>query len=259
MPEMEPAAIRDFLIAEVRPAVLGVYSPNSCVATVKVAIGVLEHAGVKARAWPCALLVANQEAAHLMVDADELTPEEIQALRDRGAHAVEIAGTGTWSAEENRWDGHLVVLADFADGPFLIDLSIDQARRGAYQIDVAPTAVRIRQMPPEEPVVSKVESCWVRWTGIRSDVWRSVKDWKRGDLSEPLTAHLIHQYNALAAGVEACDSCGHARSDHEHDVAGNMVCMILPGEGPVGCKICRTTHKRLTSAVARRSLEVARG
>lgn len=256
---MNGEEIRDFLVTEVRPAVLGVYKPNSCIATTKVALGVLKYLGIKSRAWPCALLVANKPGARILVDGYDLLPDELEQLRVNGAFAVEIAGTGAWDHLHGGWDGHLVVLGDFDDGTWLLDLSIDQARRSVYKIDVAPTAVRVRCIPPDAPVVAHVESCLVRWTEIDSDDWRQHKDWRQDDLTKPITAHLIRHAEAIQSGKPGCRECGHALSDHEHDVAGNAVCMILPGEGPVGCRVCRSTHRTLVAAVTVRAREMARG
>jgi hypothetical protein len=249
---MNGEQIREFLLEEVRPAVLGVYKPNSCVATVKVTIGVLKYLGVKARPFPCALLVANQAGARILVDGNDLTAEEVIQLRDAGAYAVEVAGTGAWDDVTGGWDGHMVTIADFDDGPWLLDLSLDQARRGAYKIDVTPTAHRVRSPHPAEAIVARVESCLVRWTPIICDDWRRHKDWKRDDLTKPIISHLIHHVRALVEEQPTCKDCGHALSDHEYDVGGNPVCMILPGEGPIGCRVCRSTHQALTAAVAAR-------
>lgn len=249
---MNGEAIREFLLAEVRPAVLGVYKPNSCVATTKVTLGVLDFLGIKARPFPCALLVANKPGARILVDGDDLTAEEVEDLRRAGGYAVEIAGTGAWDHVTGGWDGHMVTIADFDDGHWLLDLSLDQARRGAYQIDVEPTAHLVRSRSPEEPVVARVQSCLVRWTPIICTDWRQHKDWKRDDLTKPITSHLIRHVEAIRQGKDCCTDCGHALDDHEYNAEGRPVCMILPGEGPVGCRVCRSTHRALVGAMATR-------
>lgn len=246
---MDGEAIREFLLAEVRPAVLGIYKPNSCIATTRVAVNILEYLGVKARPWPCALLVANKPGARLLVDGYDLLPDELEQLRANGAFAVEVAGTGAWDHVHGGWDGHMVALGEFDDGAWLLDLSLDQARRSAHHIDVTPTAARVRSIPPDQPVVARVESCLVRWTGIESDDWRQHREWRRDDLTKPITGHLIRHVEAIRSGKPGCQECGHALEDHEYDVAGNAVCMVLPGEGPVGCRVCRSTHRTLVAAV----------
>lgn len=247
---MNGVETREFLVKEVRPAVLGVFTPNSCIATTKVTVGVLDYLGIRAKAWPCALLIANQPGARILVDGNDLLPEEIEQLKEAGGWAVEVAGTGRSDPATNRWDGHLVTLASFDDGVWLLDLSLDQARRSTRMIDVVPTAVPARSMNPDEPIVARVESCLVRWTGITSTGWRQHKDWRNDKITGPITAHLIHHARALVDGLATCKDCGHALEDHEHDVAGNPVCMILPGEGPIGCRVCRSTHRKIVSALA---------
>ena len=194
MAELSDDQLREFLCTRVRPAVLEHYSPNSCLATTKVALEVLRAAGIPARPWPCSLLVANSAAAPLYLQV--MTDGEIAEAVAAGAHAVEVMGHGT---TDKGWDGHMVAIAQFSDAPHLLDLSLDQARRSTWSINVGPAAIPLwaDTDTAELPIWGWVGDAMVRWAPLKDTSWRSAPDWRLNDLTAPIAGVLIRELREL--------------------------------------------------------------
>lgn len=185
--------LREFLCTRIRPRVLERYPADSAIPTVKVTLEVLREAGVPAKPWPCSLLVANQMAAAIYLR--DLTEEEMAEAVEAGAHSVEALGH---TRPDGAYRGHLVVLADFSDVPHLLDLSLDQANRSTWHINVGPAAVPlIEGINVTKAIYSWVGDSMVRWTPIKNPAWRATKHWKDHAITGPMAGALIREFREM--------------------------------------------------------------
>lgn len=134
----------DFLntvVTETRPRVLEHFSPDSCVATTRILIDVLEYFGVPGKPYAVEVAVFNQEA-RLILESDglEAVAEAVHARSTEETGGPWTLGLGL-NIDTEDGAGHVVV--GVPGMGVLLDGSIDQVSRPRKNILLEPFAVHI--------------------------------------------------------------------------------------------------------------------
>mgnify|MGYP001324500601 CR=1 FL=1 len=150
----------------VRSMIRAHFADDSCIATAGVVVDLLRDLGIAAEAVPCHRIALNHpymEWAAAKQRLIPLTDEEGDEAAAAGGRMVIMAGVPrddeevktlagvlchmrhgqTQSDGEERFPGHVVVIATVDGARFLIDLSIDQVRRPQYGMNPAPVALAV--------------------------------------------------------------------------------------------------------------------
>ena len=120
-----------------RPVILRYFNRGSCIASSRIAIEVLRHFGIPARALPVrfVLRVPALEMAFVTGLSDQ---EKTKARREAGSFVTVKSGPAIKGGSEIGWNGHLIVHA----AGVLIDPSFDQAldaiAQQGHRIDATP-------------------------------------------------------------------------------------------------------------------------
>ena len=156
------------VVTVVRGNVLETFRQDSCIASTRVVIDVLDYFGIVARPRPVAAVAFNPEGYQLFLKGVPL--EEWP----KSAHSVGVKGTGPHVGD--RWDGHLVAVNE----THLFDASLDQMSRPEQGI---PLEASVFVMPAE---VTSDQVWWERADGvvviygwISDGAWRRSKNWSR--------------------------------------------------------------------------------
>ena len=168
-----------------RAATLEVCSPDSCIASTRVLIGVLDYFGYASEPLPCTAVVwnaAGYEATDAEIPVDQWPPD---------AHSVGVVGTGAARAPK-RWDGHLVAMVE---DRWLIDASLDQFSRPQKGIVTTPLVIDAVDWDDRTKM-----HVWRRGDGIvigyqlmpNPGAWRSSPDW-RGERHQRIIGGVIRQ------------------------------------------------------------------
>lgn len=134
-------AVLQSLLAVARPLILDEFSADSCIASTRIAIDVLDYFGIKADRMPISIAVFNQEAVTELASGTTM----VNLHNKMATISVEEPGgpwsVGVGSGAGTGWAGHLV--ATIPDAGILIDLSIDQGNRPHKGLDLGPYAAII--------------------------------------------------------------------------------------------------------------------
>lgn len=165
--EMTTIAAFDLARGVVRSMIRAHFADDSCIATAGVVVDLLGDLGVTAEAVPCHCIALNQAYMEWAAARQRLIPlsdEEGEEAAAAGGRMVIVAGApaadeevrtlagvlchmrhGQYSQSdgEERFPGHVVVVATVDGARFLIDLSIDQVQRPQYNMNPAPVVVRV--------------------------------------------------------------------------------------------------------------------
>jgi hypothetical protein len=167
MPLPEGVALHN-VVAVVRNHVLESFREDSCIASTRVLIDVLDYFGVVARPVPMRVLAFNAEAYPLFTGGVGV------ADWPDSAWSVGIAASG--KHKPGRWDGHLVAFTS----THLLDASLDQMSRPARGIKLTGGAFRL----PSEHDSAVLQ--WQRTDGvvliyerIEDNYWRRSGNWSR--------------------------------------------------------------------------------
>lgn len=167
------------------------YKPDSCIATTRIAIDVLERFHFKVR--PLTVEVSIYNPAYTAKERHPDTPAEDEAWKSEGCWAVVLGD------ESLGGTGHLAALVNEDS---LIDLTLPQANRPHKQIVLPPVVVT--NFPAGFPAglendISVINGCTVVYRArpawhyyLRSKDWthqrrlepaRKIEHWMRGDLA----------------------------------------------------------------------------
>jgi hypothetical protein len=196
--DVDATNVVEFLLTEGRATILRRFHADSCVASTRVVIEVLDYFGIRAKPQPVRLRIFNPEATRLVAAGVELLPEH----KDAGAWIVEVEGTGRMTAGADgrrRWDGHLVAVAINPAGPDVaIDLSLDQASRPQRNIRLEPTSFVLPDGWRDRPFGIEQNGCTIAYTAIDSGNWRA-GDWTERNRWSPAAAEIIRNIRTRSA------------------------------------------------------------
>lgn len=166
----------DGLLQYARPEILKEFRADSCIASSAIGIDVLSHFGFISEPFPVQTIIFNQK----MADKVEKFGMPQNGLPDawvaEGAWSVGV-GFGAEIAKPGKWQaGHLNILAE---NRYLIDLSIDQATRPQYQIDMTPFCIEVSDdfIQRNQARVFKYNDCFLRIVPFSNHDYSSSPDW----------------------------------------------------------------------------------
>ena len=162
-----------------------------CILAARVAIDTAAYFGVEALPVPVKVILYNEAFAR------HVDNEFAGVDRTR----VDTWGDGSWSVgigcgapcRDNKWDGHLIVMADGYFG----DFSIRQAERLQHNIVTGTAVVGPWNGGPTWKAVQVESGTVVEYHRICDDVWRSSPDWKDAARRRPLVGGLIRALRAM--------------------------------------------------------------
>lgn len=138
----------DTLVEVGREPILEHFTLDSCIASTRIALDVLEYFGVHGKALPLTMLLLNGEAISLI--------EGGMAMDDLGQHLLQYPADqegGPWSIGlgaggdpmPGKWAGHLVV--ELVRDRVLVDMSADQISRPHKQMHLEPMVWQVDDEP----------------------------------------------------------------------------------------------------------------
>jgi hypothetical protein len=166
-----------------RPEILKWFKVDSCVASTKVVIKVLNHFKIGARPQACLFEVMNPKFVELF-DAKSGYPqsrEESQAWLAQGAYSVAIDNTGL---------SHIVAIV--LDS-MLIDLSLDQAHRPHKGIILKATGGLLPADFMSQGVCYADNGCRITYCPIQNEAFRKSNDWRQGYRTGPVSKDIIRK------------------------------------------------------------------
>lgn len=174
-----------------RPEILKDFRPDSCIVSTAISIDVLTHFGILAEPLPIKMSMFNAPYVKRIDSGSEFPNREmlIRWGKEDGSYSV---GIGYGENQPNKWAGHLVVLVE---NSWLIDLSIDQANRPAYNMVFSPIAVEVDQdfLSGKIPRIIKENDCVIRMETIKDRGFLSSPDWAFKDRRSYLVNKIIQK------------------------------------------------------------------
>lgn len=145
MTDVDTIAERLHHITEVtRKHILTEWHADSCIASTRVLMTVLDYFGYPSEPMPVRLAVFTRQGWDM---AERGVPV---AEWPNEAWSVGINGSGATNGK--RWDGHLVVSLVVDDNRFMLDPSIDQVSRPQRGIILTPSIFGIEEWPAGTPL-----------------------------------------------------------------------------------------------------------
>lgn len=182
VPEDQPLTrwLGDFALATRHLTIASFTRANTCVASSRLGLAVLERFGIAGRPQPVLVGAFNAEAWELATSGVPIERWPVSA------HSVGVAGTGatTRVPGDLRWDGHLVLIVRRPGRTrLLVDLTADQLGRPERGIVVpGPVLLGLPQLwTPKDPGLAQLkEGTVVAYRPNVSDrSWRDAPDWVR--------------------------------------------------------------------------------
>lgn len=174
-----------------RTEILKDFRPDSCIVSTAIGIDVLTYFGILAEPLPIKMSMFNAPYVKRIDSGGEFPNREILIRwgKEDGSYSV---GIGYGENQPNKWAGHLVILVE---NSWLIDLSIDQANRPAYNMMFSPIAVEIDQdfLLGKTPRIVKENDCVIRMETIRDRGFLSSPDWAFKDRRSYLVNKIIQK------------------------------------------------------------------
>lgn len=166
-----------------REEILKFFKPDSCIASTKVAIKVLQHFRIGARPQAVMLEIMNAKFMELFDQKGGYpqSKDESQAWLAAGAHLIVIDESGL---------GHIVAIVMDA---LLIDLSIDQAHRPHKGVVMTPAAGILPSMASfvTNGVCYEASNCRISYCPIDNQVFRTSNDWRKGRRTDSVCKAII--------------------------------------------------------------------
>lgn len=129
------------LVEKARPIILEYYTPDSCIASTRIALDVLRHFGIETYALSVKAMLFNRiYRDHYEAIGRAPSDQEAEAWFAAGAHSIGLGYGGDGRAD--RWPGHLVAIAARS---YLVDLSLDQAARPQKDMEVTGHATPVTE------------------------------------------------------------------------------------------------------------------
>lgn len=197
-PPVPPDALLLRLLQVAPPVLARVYAPDSCIAATQLLCTLLPRLGYPVTPCPVIVTVYNaafvaryQRLGHLPA-----TPAETRHwATTTGAWWLGL-GYPTGRHDPARWAGHLAALVTAADRAYLLDLTLGQATRPAYAIQLEPVLVPVPAAfaRGRRPAITAVNGCLVHYQGQPTNQeYRTAPDWcrPRPDLLTTLQAQIL--------------------------------------------------------------------
>lgn len=149
------------MLEHARPEILKAFAPDSCIASTAIGIDVLGDLGIAASPLPVRTLIFNEAFANRIENGATFPKTQKEVIAWSKADGSYSIGIGVGTGLPGKWPGHLVILAE---GEHLIDLSIDQASRPKYSINLKPIAITVGEdfLVKKQPLVIKLHGCIIR-------------------------------------------------------------------------------------------------
>lgn len=174
-----------------RPEILKDFRADSCIVSTAIGIDVLTAFGILAEPLPIKTSIFNTPYVKRIESGSEFPNREtlIRWGQEDGSYSV---GIGYGENQPNKWAGHLVILAE---NQWLIDLSIDQANRPAYNMVFAPIAVEIDDsfLKGKTPRIVKQDDCVIRMEAIGDRGFLISPDWTFKSRRSFLVAKIVQK------------------------------------------------------------------
>lgn len=161
------------LLKHARPEILKYFRNDSCIASTAVGVDVLNHLGIFAEPLPVRTLIFNAPFANRISNEKLVNFDQVENwTKEDGSYSV---GIGLGSKQPNKWAGHLVVLVE---KKFLLDLSIDQANRSQYNINLEPFCIEVdKKFLTGSAKVFELKECVVSIEILLNNGYISSPDW----------------------------------------------------------------------------------
>lgn len=175
------------VVAHTRASVLEVFRPDSCIATTRILVDVLDYFSISVRPVAVMFRAYNALSTKMMIDEVPVEdwPEE--------AWSVGII-PGQKPTSSNNWPGHLVAL----HRAYLLDGSLDQASRPDKGLLLGPGVFKLpdewdRQ---EKLLWRREDNVTLIYEPMRDVIWRRSPDWRRGAFKREIVARTIEAIKA---------------------------------------------------------------
>jgi hypothetical protein len=161
-----------------------------CILAARVAIETAAYFGIEATPVAVKVMAYNDSFARHLADKDVDFQQPCSTWGD-DSWAVGI-GCGK-PPDCNRWDGHLIAVADGCFG----DFSIQQAERLERNIHTGPALVGPYTGQMKWKAIEGNSGTVVEYSRIADDFWRSAPDWRDAKRRRPIVAALIRTVRAM--------------------------------------------------------------
>lgn len=161
--------ILTLLLEHARPAILEEFRADSCIASTRIGLDVLDHFGILAEPLPVSVTIFNPVMVE-KYDEGMTLPQSKQEMEEwvrlYGAWAIGLGHGGDQGPL--KWPGHLVMLVE---KELLVDLSIDQVNRPQRNIVLHPFATNTfpEFLSGEEGLCAKVNGCMLRYLVLKGN------------------------------------------------------------------------------------------
>jgi hypothetical protein len=204
-PNRHEVELLDALVIMARPAILAVFSTDSCIASTRIGLDVLAYFGITGQPLPVRLVATNPAATTLVTVGTEPTGEPTRPAAP--GRMVLGTSTGQWNP------GHLAIAIPTLQ--VLIDLSLDQASRPAYGLTLRPAWWHIPQAEfwnDTNPQITLARADGVTLTYHRYPQEREFAqspNWRRTSSNTPRGPAVFRQITAaIIRGMKAGASSG---------------------------------------------------
>lgn len=179
------------LLEHARPEILKEFAPDSCIASTAIGIEVLTQLFIAANPLPVRTLIFNKAFSDRIQNGAKFPKNQEQVRKwskEDGSYSI---GIGVGTGLPGKWPGHLVILVE----DVLIDLSIDQANRPQYSIDLRPFAVTVGEefLVKKEPFVFAKNGCTIRIDHLQPPNQDFLKspDWLLSGRRKPIVDRIL--------------------------------------------------------------------
>lgn len=177
-----------------RPKILKCFNADSCIATTKVAVDVLNHFGYHAKPQPVRVLIYNWKLYSRLNTFDGIFREGEWSV------GLGFEGGKTITQGVGAYAGHLVALLEREKGDYIIDLSLDQASRPHKDIHLEPSVWYLpKQWRNNEDsdikVVLKGDKSSLIYYPIHNDDYLKSPNWTELYQTRPIVDNLISIIN----------------------------------------------------------------
>lgn len=138
----EPEGVIAALLDIAREEILKVFTPESCIASTRITLDVLQYFGVPGKPIPVAVTIFNEEARQIL-DRDGLdaVAAAVNARSTQDVDGPWTIGLGVATPAREPGAGHVAVAIPSLST--IVDLSLDQANRARKNITLGPVALKI--------------------------------------------------------------------------------------------------------------------
>lgn len=197
---MSAAPPLETIASVTRETVRETFNADSCIASSIIGQKVLAEYGITSRLVTVSATAYND--LWVQMRRDGIPPEEWP----ENAWSLGIVGTDTVDHENNRWDGHLVLVLRWDGRRLLLDLSADQMSRPERDL-VIPGPIGLflpRLWTPQDPGITRLPETNVTVEYVPrlgAEGWKQVKDAQRHEQHTAIAEESIRRVNLMAGTV----------------------------------------------------------